>query len=273
LKREIHPAFFWLWALFLVTSLIRLDEIRFNLVAIFATVALIYLFDLTSNRARVFQFALRLAAIAVLIRMIFAIFIGVPMPGRTLFTLPLIQLPDFLVGIRLGGDVTTQRLSSAFAEVSLFAALIIAFGAANSLTTPTKILKAIPRKLYGVGVATALATTLTPQLAASVSRVRQAQFLRGQSATGIKSWRRIGTPVLEESLARSLDLAAALEARGYGVYANPSRYRATNWDLNHLVALLPLVYLALIFPLLTIPALLAVFFFALILVSPLVALR
>jgi energy-coupling factor transporter transmembrane protein EcfT len=273
LKREIHPTFFWLWAFFLVTALIRLDEIRFNVLAIFATVALVYLFGLTSNRAKVFKLALRLAVLAVLIRMLFAIFIGVPMPGNTLFTLPLIQLPDFLVGIRLGGDVTTQRLSTALAEVSLFAALIIAFGAANSLTTPTKILKAIPRRLYGVGVATALATTLTPQLAASVSRVRQAQFLRGQSATGIKSWRRIGTPVLEESLARSLDLAASLEARGYGAYVNPSRYRAIKWDLNHLVALLPLIYLALIFPLLTIPSSLAIFFFALTLLSPLVALR
>lgn len=217
--------------------------------------------------------SLRLAALALVIRMIFALLIGVPMPGSTLFTLPQIDLPDFLVGIRVGGDVTTQRLAMAFAEASLFAALIIAFGAANSLTTPTKILKVIPAPLYGVGVATALATTLTPQLAASVARVRQAQFLRGQAAIGYKSWRRIGTPVLEDSLARSLDLAAALEARGYGAYRNPSRYRPIKWEINHWIAFLPAIYLALLYPLLSLPIQLALLFFLLISLAPLVALR
>ena len=273
MKRELHPAFFWLWAALLVTALIRLGEARFNLVAILSTVAIVYLFGLTPNRAKIFTLAIRLAALALLIRMIFAFLIGVPMPGSALFTLPQIQLPDFLVGIRIGGEVTTQRLSTAFAEASLFASLIIAFGAANSITAPTKILKVIPRRLYGVGVATALATTLTPQLAASVSRVRQAQFLRGQPASGYRSWRRIGTPVLEDSLARSLDLAAALEARGYGSYANPSRYRAIKWDLNHSIALMPLIYLMIFFPLLAIPLGLSILLFSLILLSPLAVLR
>lgn len=250
-----------------------MDEIRFNIAAIFSTVSLVYLFGLTPNRWRIFYLALRLAALALLIRMIAAVVIGVPMPGSTLFTLPQVKLPDLLVGIRLGGEVTTQRLSTAFAEASLFAALIIAFGAANSLTTPTKILKVIPRRFYGVGVATALATTLTPQLASSISRVRQAQFLRGQPVNGYKSWRRIGTPVLEDSLSRSLDLAAALEARGYGAYANPSRYRPIKWDLYHFVALLPLIYLTLFFPLLDLPSQLAILFFGFIVLSPLVALR
>jgi energy-coupling factor transporter transmembrane protein EcfT len=170
------------------------------------------------------------------------------MPGKALFTIPQITLPEFLVGIRLGGEVTSQRISGALNEALIFAALILLFGAANSLTTPTKILKVIPQRLYGVGVATALATKLTPQFVDSVTRIKQAQFLRGQPARGFRSWKRIGTPVLEETMSRSLDLATSLEARGYGIK-------------RETIALLPAIYAAALLPTLSI----ALFLVALIL--------
>lgn len=245
---QIHPVFFWVWAILLATAVIRLDDSRASLAAVFAVLLLINLLPRETLRANALRLALRLALIAIFIRVTFAILIGVPMPGRTLFTLPQIQLPDFLVGIRLGGEVTTQRLTGALSESLIFAALIVLFGAANSLTTPTKILKVIPQRLYGVGVATALATKLTPQFADSVLRIRQAQFLRGQPARGARSWIRIGTPVLEETISRSLDLAASLEARGYGINRNTTRYKAVQWRSAESIALLPACYAALILP-------------------------
>lgn len=248
---QIHPIFFWLWATLLVTSLFRLDESLLSLTVIVGILILIRSTPREFVKNQAFNLALRLAVIAVVIRMIFAVIVGVPMPGQVLFAIPEIQLPDFLVGIRIGGEVTSQRLSGALDEALLFAALILLFGAANSLTTPTKILKIIPRKLYGVGLAIALATKLTPQFAESVIRMRQAQFLRGQSASGSKSWRRIGTPVLEETMSRSLDLAAALEARGYGINDRPSRYKPEKWSALESVALLPAIYAATLLPILT----------------------
>jgi energy-coupling factor transporter transmembrane protein EcfT len=53
-------------------------------------------------------------------------------------------------------------------------------------------------------------------------------------------------PVLEESLERSIDLAASLESRGYGYFPNPSRYRPHNWHLRETIALAAPIY-ALIF--------------------------
>lgn len=270
MKREIHPVFFWLWAACLVSALVRLDEILFSLTAIFATILVVKLVGVTATRLSTLSLALRLAGLALLIRMLFAILIGLPMPGRVLFSIPQVNLPDFLVGIRVGGEVTTQRLLSAFEEASLFAALIVAFGGANALSTPSKILKVIPRRLYGVGVATALATTLTPQFANGIRRVKQAQYLRGQKSTG---WRRIGTPVFEDALSRSLDLATALEARGYGLYENPTRYRVIKWDGAHLVALLPLLYLAAIYPILILPSILSLLLFIALLITPVVVLQ
>lgn len=267
-KDEIHPAFFWIWAALLVAALIRLDELLANLVAIAAILIMIRALPRRIFRPRTFLISLKLALAATAIRIFFALVIGVPMPGQTIFTLPELQLPDFLVGIRLGGEVTTQRLIGALKEASLFSALIIAFGGANSLTTPTRLLKVLPNRVYGVGVATTIATTLTPQLANSVTRIKQAQFFRGQSATGFRSWSRISTPVLEDSLARAVDLAAALEARGYGAFSTPTRYRPIEWNLGHSVAIAPILYSAILLPSLTLAPLAVMVIFAASVVTP-----
>jgi energy-coupling factor transporter transmembrane protein EcfT len=41
--------------------------------------------------------------------------------------------------------------------------------------------------------------------------------------------RSIAIPLLEESLSRSLQLAAAMDARGYGMSRRRSRYRPQPW--------------------------------------------
>jgi energy-coupling factor transporter transmembrane protein EcfT len=87
----------------------------------------------------------------------------------------------------------------------------------------------LPIYFYEFGVTIVIAASALPQLVHSVSRIRQAQFLRGQSLRGLKSWRRIAIPLLEESLARSLDLAAAMDSRGYGISRKRSRYRPIKW--------------------------------------------
>jgi energy-coupling factor transporter transmembrane protein EcfT len=87
----------------------------------------------------------------------------------------------------------------------------------------------LPVYIYEFGISIVIATSVLPQLVTSVSRIRQAQKLRGQSLKGFASWRRVAIPLLEESLARSLDLAAAMDSRGYGVSKKRSRYRPIKW--------------------------------------------
>ena len=222
---------------------------------------------LPDHRWRIFKFSLVIAGAAVAIRILTAILIGVPMPGRTIFTLPQLQLPELFVGIRIGGPVTVDRLGGALSEALLFAALLMAFGLANAASTSTRLLRIIPSQLYGVGIAATLAATITPQLAQSVRRTRSAQLLRGQ-ADGLRSWRRIGTPVLEDSLARSIDLAAALEARGYGRSNHISRYRPERWRSVDSVGLLAIAYLALVAPTLTIPPALTLLIFVIFTIVP-----
>ncbi|MEY3859059.1 MAG: hypothetical protein RL568_489, partial [Actinomycetota bacterium] len=83
-----------------------------------------------------------------------------------------------------------------------------------------------------VAVAVVIAASVLPQLVTSVKRIRLAQRLRGQNTRGLTSWKRVAIPLLEESLARSLDLAAAMDSRGYGVSKKRSRYRPISWRLK-----------------------------------------
>lgn len=234
---KFHPLVWWLWAAFLATSLLIAHSALVSLLLIAVTLLIHSLLRSTTAWSRTFDWALRLALFAFTIRMLVAILLGVPMPGKTLFTLPQIQLPEFFVGIRLGGPVTSQRLASACEEGVLFVALILIFATANSLSNPHSLLRILPKRFYGLGVAGVIASSVAPQTARSIERVRSARRLRGHDSRALRSWRGIALPVLEESLERSIDLAASLESRGYGYFPKPTRYRPVQWKLRDLLAI------------------------------------
>lgn len=178
--------------------------------------------------------------------MVIAILIGVPMPGRTIFSLPEIYLPELFVGIRLGGPVTTQRLLSGFDEAILLVALILLFAAANALSNPHSLLRILPKRFYGIGLATVMSSSVAPQAARGIERVRNARRLRGQNSRGLSSWRGVALPVLEDSLERSIDLAASLESRGYGYFPRPTKYRPEIWRVRDTLAISGAAYSLLI---------------------------
>jgi energy-coupling factor transporter transmembrane protein EcfT len=130
-------------------------------------------------------------------------------------------------GIRIGGAVTIERLSSSLHEGIIIAAMIALFGAATSLTSPHRLLRVTPSFIYEIGITLVIATSLFPQLATSARRIRTAQQLRGIEKRKLRT---IALPLLEESLARSLQLAASMDARGYGISRKRSRYRPQQWQ-------------------------------------------
>jgi energy-coupling factor transporter transmembrane protein EcfT len=227
-----HPLFWWVWAVLTSGVVLVLDKTEISLAAIGSCLLMASRFKNSTYWRSSFKWILRLALIAFAFRMLIGFTIGVPMPGQVIFTLPQIQLPELLVGIRLGGPVTEQRLLLTLNEAALLAALILIFALANSLSNPHSLLKVLPRRFYGIGLASVIATSVAPQAARSISRVRTAKRLRGQSGSGLQSWKRIALPVLEDSLERSIDLAASLESRGYGYFPNTTRYRAQSWQLR-----------------------------------------
>jgi len=229
----------WICAALLAIGVVALDNASVALAMVGAVALLVYMRRDGSPWQRSFLLSLRIGATILGIRTIVGILIGVPIPGTNLFTLPILDLPSWMPGIRIGGAVTLERLSFSLHEGVIIATMIALFGAATSLTSPHKLLRVTPSFIYEVGITLVIATSLFPQLATSARRIRTAQKLRGIEKIELRS---IAIPLLEESLSRSLQLAAAMDARGYGISRKRSRYRPQPWLLrDNLILLLSTV--------------------------------
>ncbi|MER7774259.1 energy-coupling factor transporter transmembrane component T [Streptomyces sp. NPDC096191] len=230
----LHPGAWWLWALSLGTAATRTTNplLLALLIAVSAYVVI-------SRRphapwSRSYGAFVKLALAVLVIRLLFTTVLGSPIPGtHTLVTLPEVPLPDWAQGIRLGGRVTAEGLAFALYDAMKLATLLICVGAANALANPSRLLKSLPGALYEMGVAVVVALTFAPNLIADVQRLRAARRLRGRPDNGVRGLLQVGLPVLEGALERSVALAAAMDARGYGRTAQvPTAVRRTTAALT-----------------------------------------
>ncbi|MFG3164104.1 energy-coupling factor transporter transmembrane component T [Streptomyces sp. NPDC048232] len=230
----LHPGAWWLWALSLGTAATRTTNplLLALLIAVSAYVVI-------SRRphapwSRSYGAFVKLALAVLVIRLVFTTVLGSPIPGtHTLVTLPEVPLPDWAQGIRLGGRVTAEGLAFALYDAMKLATLLICVGAANALANPSRLLKSLPGALYEMGVAVVVALTFAPNLIADVQRLRAARRLRGRPDNGVRGLLQVGLPVLEGALERSVALAAAMDARGYGRTAQvPTAVRRTTAALT-----------------------------------------
>jgi energy-coupling factor transport system permease protein len=214
--RALHPGAWWVWATGLATAASRTtNPLLLGLVLAVAG------YVVAARRthapwARAYGFYLRMGVVVVAIRVVFAVVVGAPVPGHVLVHLPEATLPDWAAGVRLGGDVTLSGLLGAVYAGLQLATMLACVGAANALANPRRLLRAVPGALYEVGVAVVVALTFSPQLVEGVTRVRAARRLRGRPHTGLRGLRGVAMPVLEGALERSVDLAAAMDSRGFG---------------------------------------------------------
>ncbi|MEU9338698.1 energy-coupling factor transporter transmembrane component T [Streptomyces sp. NPDC048290] len=214
---SVHPGAWWLWSLALGVAATRTTNplLLALLIAVSAYVVAVRRPD--APWARSYGAFLKLALVVVAVRLLFAVLLGSPLPGtQVLLTLPEVPLPDWAQGIRLGGEVTLESLLAAFYDGLRLAAMLICVGAANALANPSRLLKSLPGALYEMGVAVVVALTFAPHLIADVRRLRAARRLRGRPDRGVRGLAQVGLPVLEGALERSVALAAAMDARGYG---------------------------------------------------------
>lgn len=217
LPRHLHPVAWWLWALGLATAASRTTNPLLLLLVVAVAGYVVVSRRTDAPWARAYRTFLLVGLVVVGIRIVFNIVFGAPVEGATvLLTLPEVPLPGLFAGIRLGGPVSLESLLAAAYDGLRLATLLVCVGAANSLANPTRLLRSVPGALYEVGVAVVVAMTFAPQVVTSVGRVRAARRLRGRSDRGLAGIRGIAMPVLEGALERSLDLAAAMDSRGYG---------------------------------------------------------
>lgn len=213
----LHPGAWWIWALGLGTAASRTTN-PLLLALLIGTAGYVVAARRTSAPwSRSYGAFVRLGMAVLGIRLAFAVLLGSPVPGsHVLVTLPEVPLPHWAQGIRIGGRVTAEGLVFALYDGLKLATLLICVGAANALANPARLLKSLPGALYEAGVAVVVALTFAPHLIADAQRLRAARRLRGRPDRGLRGLLQVALPVLEGALERSVALAAAMDARGYG---------------------------------------------------------
>lgn len=236
--RELHPVAWWIWALGIAAAASSTTNPWILLLLAAVTCVVVFSCRGDGTWARSFTLYLWLAGITVAVRVVFRILLGTGDTGRVLFTLPEIPLPEAAAGIRLLGAVTDTQLLSGLYDGMQLGLIMLAFGAANSLANPKRLLKTLPPALYEIGSALVVAISVLPQLVDSARRVKHASDLRGGATGRIAGLRRLLVPVLEDAFDRSLALAAGMDARGYGRVGDATRAERRRSTALMLMALL-----------------------------------
>ncbi|PHX60561.1 MAG: cobalt ABC transporter permease [Actinobacteria bacterium] len=216
IPRWLHPAAWWIWALGLAAAASRTTNPLLLLLIISVAALVVTARKPDAPWGRSFMFFLRLGVAVIVIRVLVQVVFGAAFGTTVLLPLPGVTLPSWLAGVRLGGDITFESLLMAFYDGLRLATILICVGAANSLASPSRLLKSVPAALYEFGVSVVVAMTFTPQLVIDVDRVRTARRLRGRPTTGIRAIAGSAMPVFEGALEKSVTLAAAMDSRGYG---------------------------------------------------------
>lgn len=221
--RDLHPGAWWVWAIGMAAAASRTQNPVPLLLILVVTGFVVAARRSNAPWARSYGAFLKLALLVIAIRIVFQAVLSSGSQGPTvLVTLPEIPVPGS-TGIKLGGVISLEAVLRAFYEGLQLATILCCVGAANSLGSARRLLRSVPGALYEVGVACVIALTFAPQLVTDAARIRSAHRLRGHGSRGLNGLRRLAMPVLEGALERSVELAAAMDSRGYGRTTDESR--------------------------------------------------
>ncbi len=142
---------------------------------------------------------------------------------------PLLRLPDWLP--LLGGPVTLEALVFGVQNGLVLTVIFTGFAVFNQVTPVRDLVGLAPRAFHEVGVVVSIALTYVPQTIRSLKQIRQAQAVRGHRVRGLRDWAPIVIPLLVSGLERSMGLAEAMVARGYGAVADQAQSLRASWGL------------------------------------------
>ncbi|CAB4633665.1 unannotated protein [freshwater metagenome] len=213
---DIHPYSWWILGLCFAISAAATTHILALLAIIAVVIAITIIARETAPWSKSLAFYLVTALLVVAIRVIFRIIFNFDSGLNVAFALPAlnISLGD-LGSVELFGRVSWDALSGALRDGLKMAAIILSVGLANTLANPRRLLKNTPGALYEIASAWVIAINMAPQLIESAKRVRKARLLRGRSRKH-NLLSSLIIPVLEDTIERSLALAASMSARGFG---------------------------------------------------------
>ncbi len=151
-----------------------------------------------------------LIRLVVTVTLVVALFKGLSFHiGQTL----LFNIPDWLPV--LGGPATLEGLTSAGIDALQLLAVLAVFTAFSAGADYYALLRSVPAAMHGAGLITSIAITFVPQTIERWSEIREAQSLRGHRVRRVTDLLPLVMPLLAGGMERSMNLAEAMESRGF----------------------------------------------------------
>lgn len=116
-------------------------------------------------------------------------------------------------------DVTLEALAAGALAGLRVGALVLAFGLFSACVDPDALLALLRRVSYRSALTATLATRLVPVLARDATRMGDAVRCRSEAPGRLA----VGRAAVSGALERAVDVAAALEVRGYSAAVRPAR--------------------------------------------------
>ena len=175
--------------------------------------------------SRAFPLFVWLAVVLVAVRTVLS---AVPVGGITygetpLFTIPTLQLPIWLGGLNVGGVATLEMIAGGFVQGLKLATLVLVFAAFNAVADHYALLRRTPHALFHAGLIVNIALTFVPHVVLQWQAIRDAQRVRGHRFRTMHDALPLVVPLLAGGLERSLQLAEAMDSRGYARTNGPRR--------------------------------------------------
>ena len=167
---------------------------------------------------RAFGFFVRIGLVVIGLRLVLSLVaVGGFTYGTTpLGRLPVVALPWWLGGLALGGPFTLEMLASGIVGGVQLLTLLALFGAFNAVADHYGLLRRAPSFLGGIGLVLTIGLAFVPQTLGQLGAIRESQRVRGHR---FRTWRDalpLLVPLISGGMERSLQLAEAMDSRGYG---------------------------------------------------------
>ncbi len=130
----------------------------------------------------------------------------------------LVTLPRVLPLV--SGPVTLEAAAFGASRGLALWALFAACSVFNDVVSPYEVVRMTPRFLRQAGMVVSVMLAFVPQTARSFHQVREAQAIRGHRLRGVRDLGALLVPLLTDALEKAVQLAEAMEARGYGQISN-----------------------------------------------------
>ncbi|HMO96758.1 MAG TPA: energy-coupling factor transporter transmembrane component T, partial [Tepidiformaceae bacterium] len=210
----MHPAAWIAWVLMVMVVALATTNPFYLAITLLAIILVAVLAPRTGAGVTSFRALLIFGVVMLTVSVLIATING-SYGDHILFTIPGPEIPRWLGGLRLGGPVSAEGLVAAAIRGLAILCVLLAFGVFNGAVSPHRILRSTPAALFQASLVVTVGLTLLPSSIEDLRRVREMRALRGAPG-GIRGLPAMVVPAGGGGLERSMQLAEAMEARGYG---------------------------------------------------------